>query len=164
MVECQVCHNERATVHITDIVNGDRREIHICQTCAQSKGIIYKFQLTVQEALQGLLSPKQAKLQREMQARKCPGCGLSFQELQAKVRLGCSQCLDTFQEWIAQFVERVHGASQHTGKTPPNLDHRRQRENRLLKLRREMEEAIRKEDYERAAQIRDQLRGEGDAG
>ena len=51
----------------------------------------------------------------------------------------------------------MHGSSQHVGKIPANADVEVVKTNELIQLRRDLNEAVGKEDYEKAAQIRDKI-------
>ena len=35
---CQECGKKPATLHFTKIVNGEKTEFHICESCAREKG------------------------------------------------------------------------------------------------------------------------------
>lgn len=155
---CDLCHTNHATIHITEIINSQKKEVHLCDECAKQKGITHKFQISLSDLLGGLIEQKAGKPLKELQAIKCPNCGITYQELRSKVRLGCANDLEVFKDWLQPFIEKIHNASQHTGKLPKQASDSMKKENQLMKLRRDLEEAIRREDFEKAAKLRDQIR------
>ena len=58
-MQCQVCQKKEATIHLTEITDGVRSEMHLCEHCAQEEGIAVKSQLSINELLSGLLSTQQ---------------------------------------------------------------------------------------------------------
>lgn len=155
---CELCHSNHATIHITEIINSQKKELHLCDECARQKGVTHKIQLTLSDLMGGTAEPKATKQQREMQSLKCVNCGITFPELRTKVRLGCANDLEVFKDWLAPFIEKIHNSTQHVGKVPHNADVSQKRESELLKLKKDLDEAVRKEDFELAAKLRDKIR------
>ena len=154
---CQCCHQAKATVHITDTAP-QKREQHLCEDCAEKEGVIVKqHPLTSNAILQEFLKFKATAGGGEV--RSCPKCGRSFEEFQVKGLLGCAHDYEAFRTVLTPLLERAHeGATHHVGKVPATAGESAQKQTGLLRLRRELEEAIEQENYERAAKVRDQLR------
>jgi protein arginine kinase activator len=89
---------------------------------------------------------------------RCPRCGLSYSEFRQRGRLGCSDDYKLFREGLSQLLERIHGSTQHLGKIPSRAGANLKRERELIELKRELTRVIQREEYERAAQVRDQIR------
>src|SRR5690606_14596230 len=89
----------------------------------------------------------------------CPFCGLKLDDFKKTGRLGCPQCYVTFEPHLSGLLRRLHGSTQHVGKVylPPDPS-RAQQEERIAGLRRKLDRAVQSEDFERAAQIRDEIR------
>ena len=89
----------------------------------------------------------------------CQFCGLSFADFRETGRLGCPHCYSTFEPHLRGLLRRIHGATQHIGKIylPPDPT-QSEREKRLEGLRRKLARAVDAEDFERAAELRDQIR------
>jgi protein arginine kinase activator len=85
--------------------------------------------------------------------RHCPKCGCTINNIIEKSRLGCGECYTYFKKELAPLIENVQRATQHKGKIPSNLAGKTKKE---LKL--ELKLAIEKEDYIKAAKIRDMLK------
>ncbi len=55
-MQCQLCSSNTATIHLTEITNGQRVETHLCQECAQKQGLAVKNQIPLNELLSTLLA------------------------------------------------------------------------------------------------------------
>lgn len=153
---CQNCKKQSATVHLTDLVQGEKRERHLCEQCAAQEGVAVKQHVSINDVLNSFLVA-QSSVQEQIKT-KCPHCGLSFAEFRSQGLLGCPHDYDVFGDALAQVIQRAQGgANHHTGKGPGEsrkLDPAKQERHRL---QRELRDAVQREDYESAARIRDQL-------
>jgi protein arginine kinase activator len=155
-MSCEKCHKENATVHLTAIENGVKREAHLCDECARQAGVSgmgFKFNFSIGDIF--LEMPKPAG--KASQAR-CPECGISYTEFKQKARLGCANDYDVFRSELLRLLEKIHGSTTHAGKTPNTVDAQVRRENELLRLKRDLDSVVRTEDFEKAAQLRDRIR------
>ena len=156
-VACQRCNQTKATVHITDTVP-EKRERHLCDECAEKEGIIIKQKhTTTNEILQQFIKHKTGIGVGEDLA--CPKCGMTFRDFQTKGTLGCPNDYTAFGSLLNPLIQRAHeGATHHVGKVPPDADTTTQKTTGLLRLRRELQDAVEQENYELAAHVRDQIR------
>lgn len=154
---CQRCHKARATVHITDTAP-QKREWHLCEECAEKEGVIIKQHPQTSNAiLHEFIKQKSGAPQIEDLA--CPKCGTTFREFQSRGLLGCPHDYDAFRSVLVPLLERAHGGgTHHVGKVPSTADATLRRHTGLMRLRRELQEALDQENYERAARVRDQIR------
>jgi protein arginine kinase activator len=157
-VICQFCKKNVATVHLTELVEGKKQEIHLCEQCARKKGLSLKKQLSLQDLLTSLMEQKKENIPEALLSIKCPVCGLTFREFRESGRLGCPQDYQVFKEGLKLLLERIHGSSKHVGKVPTRIDSDTAKKRALLDLRSQLEEAIHREEYERAAELRDRIR------
>lgn len=155
---CQFCKKNVATVHLTELVEGEKQEVHLCEQCARKKGLSFKSQLSLQDLLSGLMEKKLEKIPEEILSMKCPTCGLTFRQFRETGRFGCPRDYQVFQDGLAPLLERIHGSTKHIGKMPKKIDSDAAKERALLDLRSQLEEAVHREEYERAAQLRDRIR------
>ena len=152
---CQRCHKAKATVHITDTLP-EKRERHLCEDCAEKEGVIIKQQHTANEILQQFIKHKAGLAGTEDLA--CPKCGMTFREFHTQGLLGCPHDYEAFKKLLVPLIERAHeGATSHIGKVPATADDTVRKQAGLLRLRRELQEAIEHENYEVAARVRDQI-------
>ncbi len=152
---CDICHKNIATIHLTEIINDKVVELHICQECAKLKTEELKSQLNISDFLMGLVKEEKPK---EKFILKCPRCGLTFNEFRKKGKLGCKVCYEIFRERLIPLFRKIHGSVEHCGKIPPTLEKKVILEKRIKELKRRLERAIKLEEYEEAAKIRDQIK------
>lgn len=155
-MNCQRCKGE-ATVHLTERVQGKRRELHLCTRCARRAGLALPESppnLALDAVVQNLILTHVGELVGELAELSCPDCGIKFMEFRSGGRLGCPQDYRIFGRGLLPLVHRMHGATRHVGKAARPRPGAVQR----LRLRSLLREAVAREDYEAAARIRDQLR------
>ena len=157
---CDNCGSADAVIHLTQIVNNQMTESHLCEKCAAAKG------LEPGEGSPGFpLADFLAQMGGESQPTgaeadaSCPFCGLTFPDFRETGRLGCPHCYATFEPHLRGLLRRIHGGTQHVGKVylPPDPS-ATEMEKRLQALRRRLERAVAAEDFERAAELRDEIR------
>jgi protein arginine kinase activator len=154
---CEICKKNVATVHLTEIIDQHRQELHLCDECASKKGLSVKTHFTLQDLLTGLIEQRGEKIPEEVLKLVCPNCGLTFREFREGGRFGCSADYEVFKEPLIHLLERIHGSSQHTGKVPTKADRDTSRQREVLDLKQQLDKAVGREDYELAAKIRDRI-------
>jgi len=161
-VLCQECRKRQATVHKTVIINDHKTETHLCESCARQHaeldlGAEAKF--SINSLLAGLLEHEGPALAVPSVTRlKCPECGQTYAQFARAGRLGCGTCYTAFQERLDPLVRRIHGAPAHTGKIPRRALGAVRLRREIVSLKRELQEAVEREDFERAARLRDRIR------
>jgi len=83
---------------------------------------------------------------------------MTYYDFQKKGRLGCGKCYGTFQKKLAELLKKIHGSDRHVGKTPYKEEKPRKGAEDLERLRGELEELIKKEEFEKAAVLRDRIK------
>lgn len=155
---CVKCQKNHASVHVTEVINGVKKEAHLCDQCAKEAGIGQNFNFTIQHILGSLVEPAPKVRATESPQLKCPDCGITYTEFKAKARLGCSNDYEVFKQGLLPLLEKIHNATQHVGKVPHTADDQIVKENELARLKRDLDGLVKSEDYEKAAQIRDRIR------
>lgn len=167
-MKCQKCE-KHATFHITELTGDELLALHLCPECAklylhaEQDGEPSDLESddstpTLSGVLSGQLKLEQtAEDLKELDSKQCPVCGISFYEFRQSGRLGCPHDYDFFNEELEPLLVNVHGQTKHTGKRPENAGGAGLQID-LIRLRREMKDAIEQEDYERASALRDQIR------
>jgi protein arginine kinase activator len=170
MAICQNCKLRPAKVHYTEIVNEKMIAMDLCMECAEEKGIEVKQTgpYGLGDLVAGLIDETVEAESDRISKVRCPSCGYHYSDFKKIGRLGCPECYDAFEAQLVQVLRHVHGSTQHAGKKAAQVGERAAMRERVAALREELNEAIRAEDYERAASIRDEIRGleaqvEGDA-
>jgi len=156
-VKCENCKEQEATVHYTEIDGRQKNEIHLCEECYRQKLTPVQKIVDFGEVLKGLL---QGTLKEQTAAAKaiCPTCGISLAEFRASGRFGCPNDYDVFDEFLRPLLEKIQHGTRHVGRVPSRAGTELQRENELIQLRRELERAVQREEYEEAARLRDRIR------
>ncbi|HEY3226360.1 MAG TPA: UvrB/UvrC motif-containing protein [Planctomycetota bacterium] len=154
---CGKCSKNHATVHVTEVVNGVKKEAHLCEECARAAG--GKFTFSITDILANLIEPpKGAGKAAEAAAPRCPECGISYTQFKEKARLGCPNDYEIFKAGLLPLLEKVHGSTQHAGKTPHTVESVIRKETELVRLKRELDGVVKTEDFEKAAELRDRIR------
>jgi protein arginine kinase activator len=160
-VTCDQCGSDDAVVHLTQIVNNQMSTYHLCEKCAAEKGLEVtpepvNFPLTDFLAQMGEGSGGTSDVSDDL---RCAFCGLTFKDFRETGRLGCPQCYSSFEGPLRALLRRIHGGTQHMGKVylPPDPS-ATEMEKRLETLRRKLQRAVETEDFERAADLRDEIR------
>jgi protein arginine kinase activator len=157
---CNVCGKNPATVHLTEIIDSQMNELHLCEECARQKSAQMEQQFGLSDLLAGLAdfektSPKEV----EMPALKCPHCGLTYVDFKKIGRLGCGQCYSAFKKQLGPLLKRIHGSNQHIGKVPDKTAVPVQpKKPELEELKAKLQNAVEKEAFEDAARLRDQIK------
>lgn len=156
-MKCQAC-SKPATVHLTDLVNGKKKETHLCQECAEQQQLVKQHDLNLPAILEALLGQHVGPLPDELARLTCPACGIKYMEFRAKGRLGCPHDYSVFQAPLEPVLLRIHRADRHQGKAPRRGRLSAEAQAERLELRRQLQAAIESENYEQAAQLRNVLR------
>lgn len=153
---CDVCKSNPATVFLTQIVEGKMQKVNLCETCSNEKGVSDPTGFALADLLLGIGAAEE--LEKGGPAQRCPACGFSQTDFKKTGRLGCSVCYDTFAEGLSSLLKAMHKGTTHVGKIPARLMRSLEMNARTKQLQRDLEKAVSDENYEQAAQLRDQLR------
>ena len=157
-MQCDICNKKKATVHLTEIIDEQMSELHLCEDCAREKSVQMEQQFGLADLLAGLTDFSKPSKEVEKVKLKCPSCGLSYEDFRKVGRLGCSQCYHTFSEHLAVLLKKIHGSGQHSGKTPVKMaESVKEKVTTLQELRSQLHKAIQNENFEEAARIRDKI-------
>ncbi len=160
-MQCQVCQKREATIHLTEITDGVRTEMHLCEHCAQEEGIAVKSQLSINELLSSLLAtqPSDDELFGDTeQELSCPHCGFTLGQFTKEAVLGCPHDYEVFEKLLLPLIEKAHdGKTVHCGKVPSKMPKDTKKQIKLTALHQQLEVAVQSEDYELAAKLRDKI-------
>jgi protein arginine kinase activator len=160
-MKCQDCGKKEATVHLTQVINDDKVVLNLCKECAEKRGFRNPLEgvpFPLAEFLSSMLTQAQMKKQTKEDEVVCSACGLSFSEFAKAGRLGCGNCYVTFKDQLEDLLRKVHGSTHHRGKFPQTKTDVMKPLWEENKLHEELKKAIEQEDFEKAAQIRDQIK------
>lgn len=151
---CDDCKKRPATIIFKEILPKKTVELHLCEECAQKRGLATSKKMSPIELLQKLLKEKTAQDAQVI----CPGCYLSLAEFKRTGRFGCSQCVNAFGAYIKTLIQKVQQSEKHIGRTTKPGEKKGME---IFKLREQLKKALESEAYEEAAQIRDKLKDFG---
>ncbi len=158
---CQLCKKNEATIHLTEITNGKRVEMHICQNCAVEQGVAVKSQISLNELLSSLLAsaPSDDEMgDPAIESITCPNCSMTLDQFRKDALLGCPDDYEVFERNLAPLLEKAHdGTVTHCGKIPSHAPRDTQLQSKLLSLKQQLDSAVKAEDYESAAKLRDEI-------
>ena len=158
-MQCDICGKKKATVHLTEIVDEQMSEMHLCEECARQKSVQMEQQFGLADLLAGLADFGKPIGEAEKIDLQCRNCGMTYEDFRKFGRLGCSECYEAFKTHLSTLLKKVHGSNQHLGKTPAQIlpAQKKQLEN-FQELKSQLMQAIQMEDFELAAQLRDKIR------
>lgn len=166
---CQNCGKNEATTHLKQIINGDMAESHLCSDCAAHLGysdMFSGFGLNLSELFGSLLGDTMPSLSAAS-APRCPKCGTAFSDIVRDGRVGCAECYRVFYDKLLPSIQRIHGKIKHSGKTShgaPAEVKVETKEEKIEKLKTQMNEAVAKQEFEQAAKIRDEIKAVEEGG
>ncbi len=156
--------NRDAKMHLTQIINGEKIVLNLCEECAAKKGFhspLDNIPFPLANFLAEMMDQEPSGKGRQALADPdltCDNCGLTFQEFSQLGRFGCGQCYQTFRGRLQGLLRKIHGSSLHRGKLPPTLSEDGTIIKEKERLLEELQRAITDEDYERAADLRDKIK------
>jgi protein arginine kinase activator len=155
-MQCDVCQSKEATVFLTQIVDGKMQKVNLCEACSKEKGVNDPTGFALADLLLGIGASQE--IQKSPAQLKCPVCGFTQADFKKTGRLGCSNCYEVFGEGISPMLKNMHKGIRHTGKTPARFRKFRLRDEKIKNLQESLNKAIEAEEFEKAADLRDQIR------
>jgi len=162
-MQCCVCKAKPATVHLTQIVGEKMQKLDLCEECAKAKGVNDPASFAMADMMLGLGASQELDPSSGAVEVKCPRCGFSQADFKKSGRLGCPECYRTFAEGLGGLLKTMHKGTRHIGKAPEALRQTRDNVDRLKTLQKKLTKAIETEDFELAAQFRDEIKALGSA-
>lgn len=166
---CEKCNQNPASVHSVTIINGQKKECHLCSECAKEAQHSLP---SIMDLLAGF-----GMVQAQQQVQEACGCEGSYAKFQKTGLLGCPTCYTAYRELLLPVIKRAQGGRlRHVGRRPAayqniaaeatsneapaekSVQAASGQEQEISRLRRELQASIREERYERAAELRDRLR------
>ena len=169
-MNCESCKERKATITVTQVVNGQKNEKHYCEVCAQT---FHPFnldfhkeeQIPIHQLVSNLfglpvwnIQEKAASINKPVD--HCPTCGWTFRKFLSEGKLGCTQCYVTFNKQLPQVLAKIQAGTKHNGKIPGRPTFGNDWINKQIdSTRQQMQIAISEERFEDAAVLRDEIKG-----
>ena len=161
-MKCDFC-DSKASVFLTQLVEGQMKKVSLCETCAKERGVTDPTGFSLADLLLGGITGDLGGLTggqvpgSSSGNKTCPACGFTLEDLRRVRRFGCAECYTAFREEISPMLRGMHKGASHVGKVPEGLMALQFKHQRLQDLRSRLEQAVAAENYEEAAGIRDEI-------
>ena len=164
-MKCEKCNQNEATFFYKETVNGKTRALHLCADCAEEMREAGELRMELPDFDTPFVTfpnffgdlfalPEKAS---KRNAKTCPGCGATWQDIVDLGKARCPECYRTFADELDATVRSMHGNVSHTGRAPQKLRAAHEKENQLTDLKKQLKEAIEQEQFEEAATLRDKI-------
>ena len=130
---CDNCRKKEANVRYSENINGNKKELNLCEECSKKLGINQiDFSMPIDfssffgEFMEDFTTPEfmSMTLFNEIKALKCDNCGYTFEDIVNTGKLGCGRCYDIFEERLDPIIRRIQGANQHVGRIGKIIDNK----------------------------------------
>lgn len=178
---CQNCGKDEVTFRYTQVINGVKKEMNLCDKCARELGLKdmnFSMPISFSSFLGDFFNEYNDSVLPSFmtsQALQCKNCGTTFEEFMNNGEFGCVSCYDLFEDRIMPILKNLQGANKHIGRgyrkinanvnESENISNSRsntakkcEKESKLEKLQKDLQKAVKDERYEDAAKIRDQIK------
>lgn len=159
-MKCESCGENEAKFHYTKIYNGNIEEKHLCESCAANDydyDFDFENHFSMNKFFTGLIDEPVKSVKEEDELR-CEKCGQTYTQFKNEGRFGCDECYITFKNKLDSLIKGLHGHNHHSGKIPKHSSQdiflKREKDD----IKRELEESIKQERFEKAAILRDKLK------
>ncbi len=171
---CQNCGKNEVTFKYTQVINGVKKEMNLCDKCAKEMGlkdINFSMPINFSSFLSDFFNDYSDNLLPSFvgtQNLQCNNCGTTFDNFIDSGEFGCDSCYNIFEDRISSILKNLQGANRHIGRGYRKVDHSKdleknkpikKEETKLEKLKKDLQKAIKEERYEDAAKIRDEIKG-----
>ena len=153
---CENCKIREAKITFVEVKDGKKRVLHLCPICAEKLSLGLPEKGASADELPEERAERESPEERT-QELACPSCGMTFSEFAKKGRFGCAECYFAFGEKVKEIFEEIHGSALYRGRrysTDRKVSELLRREKELEEA---LEKAVREENFEEAARIRDEL-------
>ena len=174
-MKCENCGRNEANVKYTQIINGEKKQMFLCEECSEKLGINdihfnmpINFTSFLTDFFNDVNDISFMPTLGGNNTLQCSKCGLTWDNFLHTGKFGCSNCYDDFESRIDPILRSLQGATTHIGRlgevrtgnnVKQNLDDQiEQKENKAISKIEKLKQAIKEERYEDAAKIRDEIK------
>jgi len=169
-MKCQNCGEHDANFKYTEIINGVKKELNLCEDCARKMGVAdlnFNIPINFQSFFGDFLNEYDDSAFIPMIATanklQCDNCNMTYDEFMNTGRFGCSHCYDVFADRIEPVLKRLHGNTKFIGRkasknSEPIKEEPMKEISELDNLKKQLKDAIKEENYEQAAILRDKIK------
>jgi len=157
---CERCNENDATIHLTQVIDGAVKKLHLCEDCAAEAGFDLQGPVSITDILLGMGQDYPEEESSELREELiCLQCHMTRADFKKSGRLGCPACYAVFAEELRSLIRAVHRSEQHVGKVPSTESVHIRVSAEIAVLQQALDQAITAENYEEAANVRDAIKG-----
>lgn len=160
-MKCQNCGKRDAIVDYTQIIDGNKLHLHLCDKCAHEMKIDMDFGFDIDDVFSTFFNVvPNMRVSKKLDTIKCKNCNSTYDDFKNSGKLGCPMCYETFDEEIDNVLKRLHGNNRHVKNDRKLISKENdiKKEDEITKLKEELKKCVEKEEYETAAKIRDKIK------
>jgi protein arginine kinase activator len=155
---CENCQKKSASLFIKAVTEEEVGEVRLCYKCAKEVGLLEGYSSedlpSVMLFVVELINP----LREEVASKRCLNCGLSLVKFMETNKFGCGECYTVFADYLDDLFIKLHGSTRHREEdTQPFKSEKTVISSRLTRLNEKLNEAVKGENYEEAARLRDKI-------
>ena len=171
---CQNCGKNEVTFRYTQVINGVKKELNLCDNCARELGLkdmSFSMPISFSNFFSDFFNENTSNMFPSImgtQTLQCKTCGTTFDDFINSGEFGCSSCYELFEDRIEPILKNLQGANRHVGRGYREITSKsgskakkatpKKEESKQEKLQKDLQKAIKDERYEEAAKIRDELK------
>ena len=159
-MKCQNCGKREAVVDYTQVIDGSKLHLHLCDKCASEMKIGMDFMFDVDDVFSTFFNGiSNVQVLNDVEVLKCKTCGSTYNDFRNAGKFGCADCYETFSGELDSVLKRLHGNNRHVKGDRKRIDAKKHTtENKIEDLKLKLKECIQKEEYEEAAKLRDRIK------
>lgn len=182
---CQNCNEREANVKYTQIINGVKKEMRLCDSCAKELGIdsiSFNMPIHFSNFLEDMWEDTETLLPSftNPSVLSCNKCKMTYDDFVETGKFGCDECYHAFESRLDGLLKNIHGANRHVGRNGKLIGNavnkqnkekivkhqtedkenkkEQQKEEELERLQARLKQEIKEERYEDAAKTRDEIK------
>ena len=153
---CDRCGKKEATVRYEENINGEKKKINLCNECSKHLGIL-NMNFMDNMFMSFFDEPSYLEIEK-VKEQKCNKCGYIFSDYAKTGLLGCPDCYNTFKDKLEPVLQKLHGKTYHVDIKEKNVKNQNNSDSKIDELKKKINECIEKEESEKAAVIRDEIK------
>ncbi len=171
---CKKCGKNNAEFYYKQTVNGNTKEYALCSACAEELKKKGEFDIKIPSIFEDFDQPfmfndflgindllgipsNNGKMLKKAEKKRCTLCSSTFDDLVKSGKVGCAECYKVFADELKHSIESIHGKEKYTGRRPLKYKAKETKQDKIKLLKAEMKDAIKKQDFEKAAVLRDKI-------
>lgn len=182
-MKCQNCGENEANVRYTQIINGVKKQMNLCEKCSKELGI-EDINLSMPISFSSFLGDIFDMYEDNIptfavpKTLKCDKCNMTYDEFLGTGKFGCDNCYEVFKTRLDSLLKNIYGVNRHIGRNgkflgeklnvekSKNINENKIEKNesqikqksKLETLQERLKQEIKEERYEDAAKTRDEIK------